>query len=270
MNSWQFEVEAGSAALAVTQWGDGDSTIVALHPGVGDSRIWTWCAPQWADAGHRVIAYDRRGFGRTTCEIEPYDDRADLLAVLDATSTDSAVLVGNSNGGGLALDVAIAHPQRVRSLILLAPSVGGDDYSTWVEVPAEIEQDAQIEAAQERGDFDEVNRLELRYWLDGVEQPEGRVAGAPRDLMHEMNGFALRAPAVGDVIERPDAWRSLADVEAPTLVVLGALDLPGFGPLCDSLVAGLGNARLHIMADSAHCPALDAPDELNRIVVGFA
>lgn len=270
MDSRQLEVEVGSAQLAVTQWGDGDSTIIALHPGVGDSRIWNWCAPHWAEAGHRVIAYDRRGFGRTTCEIEPYDDLADLLAVLDATSTDSAVFVGNSNGGGLALDVAIAHPERVSSLILLAPSVTGYDYSKWVEVPAEIEQDEQIEAAQERGDLDEVNRLELQYWLDGVEQLEGRVTGAPRELMHEMNGLALRAPAVGDAAERPDAWPSLAAVKAPALVVLGALDLPGYGPMCDALVAGLANARLHIMADSAHCPALDAPRELNRIVVGFA
>ncbi len=270
MDTRQFTVDVGNATLAVTQWGEGGVPIVALHPGVGDSRIWKWCAPEWAAAQHRVIAYDRRGFGRTTHETGLHDDVADLLAVLDATSTDSAVVVGNSRGGGLALDLALERPERVDRLVLLAPSVSGYDYSKWKAVSAETELDAQIVAAEERGDLEELNRLEVRYWLDGVEQREGRVSGEPRVLMREMNGVALRSEPVGDAVDRPEIWTRLGEIRVPALVVVGAFDLPGFGPMCKSLAARLPDGEFHGMYQSAHCPSLDAPDDLNRIVLAFA
>lgn len=269
MESRRISVDVGTASLSVTQWGEGGPPIVALHPGVGDSRIWKWCAPEWAAAQHRVIAYDRRGFGTTVHETALHDDVADLLAVLDATSVDSAILVGNSRGGGLALDVALEHPERVKGLVLIAPSASGYDESQWVAVSAETELDAQIEAADERGDLEALNELEVRYWLDGVEQPEGRVSGEPRALMLEMNGVALRAEPVGEAVERPQVWDRLGEIKVPALVVLGALDLPGFGPMCKSLAAALPNGELHGMYRSAHCPSLDAPDDLNRIVLAF-
>lgn len=75
---------SGGAKLAVTMWGAGGVPVVALHPGVGDRRIWQQCAPSWVNAGHVVVAYDRRGFGATTAVEEPHDDVADLLAVIAA------------------------------------------------------------------------------------------------------------------------------------------------------------------------------------------
>ncbi|MEZ5168016.1 MAG: hypothetical protein R2695_16575 [Acidimicrobiales bacterium] len=58
------EVRSGEAVLATRLWGE-VPRVVALHPGIGDLRIWQWCAPMWADQGIGVAAYDRRGFGRT-------------------------------------------------------------------------------------------------------------------------------------------------------------------------------------------------------------
>ena len=163
-----------------------------MHPGVGDRRIWQWCAPVWGEAGHRVVAYDRRGFGETVYVAEPHDDLDDLLAVTAATDARPAVVVGNSRGGGLALDLALAHPDHVTALVLIAPSPSGYPSDDWKEIDAETEQDASIERAEEAGDLDEVNRLEVRYWLDGVEQAEGRVQGPPRALMLDMNGRGAR------------------------------------------------------------------------------
>lgn len=263
-------VESGSASLAVHEWrGSGTTNIVALHPGVADARVWQWCAPVWAEAGHPVIAYDRRGFGETTCAPEAHDDVVDLRAVIDETVHDPAVLVGNSRGGGVALDFALVYPNDVAGLVLLAPSLSGYDYANWVEIEAEVAQDAQIAAAVERGDLEEVNRLELRYWLDGVEQPEGRVGGAPRALMHEMNAHALSADDIGEPVTRPDIWPRLEEIEVPTLVLVGALDLPAFGPQCRELATRLPDAAYIELPDSAHCPSLDDPDALNEYVLDF-
>ncbi len=264
-----FTVPSGKAVLAGTTWGTTGTPVVALHPGVGDRRIWQWCAPVWAEAGLRVVAYDRRGFGDTVYEAEPHDDLADLLAVTAATDARPAVIVGNSRGGGLALDLALAHPDHVTALVLIAPSPSGYPSDAWHVVAAEAEQDARIAKAEEAGDLDEVNRLEVRYWLDGVAQTDGRVQGPARALMLEMNGRALAAEPVGDAAERPPAWPRLAQIHVPVLVVAGEHDLPGVGVLCAQLAAALPNARLTTIAGTAHCPSLDQPDALNRAVLEF-
>ncbi|MDH4168041.1 MAG: alpha/beta hydrolase [Acidimicrobiia bacterium] len=262
-------VRSGQAELAVGTWAGDRSPIVALHPGVGDRRIWQWCAPVWAEAGFRVVAYDRRGFGATRYLTEPHDDLADLLAVTEANAARPAVVVGNSRGGGLALDLALRHPAHVAGLVLIAPSPSGFPDDDWATIPAEADQDELLEQAEASGDLDLVNHLEVRYWLDGVEQPEGRVAGSPRDLLIEMNGLALRAMPVGDAADHPSVWPRLAQIAIPTLVVVGAHDLPGIADLCGQLVETLPDARLSTIAHSAHCPSLDQPDELNRLVLDF-
>lgn len=260
---------SGQAELAVTTWGVEGTPIVALHPGVGDSRIWQWCAPGWAHAGNVAVAYDRRGFGGTQYVPEPHDDVTDLRAVTLATNARPAVIVGNSRGGGLALDLALAHPDHVAGLVLIAPAPSGYPDDDWPTIAAEAEQDELIEKADQSGDLDLVNRLEVRYWLDGVEQPEGRVEGPPRELMIEMNGRALRAPPIGDAAQRPPAWPLLEQITVPVLVVAGEYDLPGVARLCAQLAAALPDARMTTIQRSAHCPSLDQPEDLSRVVIEF-
>lgn len=262
-------VQSGLAELAVTTWGTTGSPVVALHPGVGDSRIWQWCAPVWAEAGNRVIAHDRRGFGETRYVPEPHDDLTDLLAVTAATAARPAVIVGNSMGGGLAMDLALAHTEHVAGLVLIAPAAPGYPEGQWSTVPAEDEQDELIEHAEAAGRLDLVNRLTVRYWLDGVEQPEGRVEGQPRKLMTDMVGRALRAPPTGDTVRHAAVWPLLDQIDAPVLVVRGEHDLPGFDPLCRQLADRLPQGQLATINGAAHCPSLDQPDPLNRLVLDF-
>ncbi len=263
------QVPSASARLAVSIWGDAGLTMLALHPGVADSRVWQWCAPAWNEAGRRVVAYDRRGFGATETEPEPHDDLADLRTVTAATNAAPAVIVGNSMGGGLALDLALAHPEEVEALVLIAPSPRGYDYATWLESEAEAAQDALVAAAEEAGDVDLVNRLEVRYWLDGTEQPEGRVGGEARELLLEMNGRALRAGPIGAAADHPPVWDRLAQIRAPTLVVSGEHDLPGVLRQCDELAAAIPEAERTTIADAAHCPQLDQPAALSAVVIDF-
>lgn len=94
MDAQNSKVLNGSATLHVSRWCTTGPTLFALHPGVGDSRIWNSCAPGWVAAGYQVVAYDRRGFGSTDSAPEPHDDVDDLLAVMNATRTDTAVMIG--------------------------------------------------------------------------------------------------------------------------------------------------------------------------------
>ena len=262
-------VASGGAQLHVDAWGVTGPAILALHPGVGDSRVWQWCAPEWAESGYRVVAYDRRGFGETGYVAEDHDDLTDLLAVTKATGSIPAVVVGNSRGGGLALDLALAHPDHVTALVLIAPSPTGYDYANWPTSAAEAAQDDLLTSAGAAGDLDLLNQLEVRYWLDGVEQPEGRVGGRARDLMREMNGRALHAAPIGEPATRTEAWGRLSELDIPVMLIVGEYDLPGIRQQCNEIADAIPSARLATMPGSAHCPSLDSPGDLSAVVLGF-
>src|SRR3546814_18575335 len=74
---------------------------------------------------HRVVAYDRRGFGKTRGQAETFSHIDDLLAVLDGLDIDQAALVGCSQGGRIAIDFALTHPGRAAGVFLVAPAVTG-------------------------------------------------------------------------------------------------------------------------------------------------
>lgn len=245
-------VPNGASRLAVRQWEATGAPILALHAGVADSRVWECCAGTWADAGHRVVGYDRRGFGSTTWEEEPHDPLADLRAVTRATSCRPAVVVGNSMGGALGLELAIAHPDEVLALIVIgsAPEDTRDDL--WVLAPTEEQRDAEGVAAAASGDLDPVNRLDLRYRLDGIGQPEGRVIGAPRELLATMNGAALRALPTGDVTPARPVWNALESLSVPVLFVAGEHDLPGFAVVAAAMTERVPDA--HLVTSTVHRP----------------
>jgi pimeloyl-ACP methyl ester carboxylesterase len=245
--------------------------MLLLHPGVGDSRIWRWCAPSWAGVGFDMVAYDRRGFGGTRYEPEPHDDLDDLAAIhAVGAARRPAVLVGNSRGAELAMAFALSWPRAVSALVLIAPVVSGYDTSDWPTSGGEAALDEAIAEAEQAGDLDLVNRLEARYWLDGADQPSGRVKGAPRTLFTTMNAEALRAPSVGDAAGHPPIWPRLADITCPVLVVVGQHDLPGIVRQCHELADALPDATCVEIDDSAHCPSLDQPAALSAVVTGFA
>ncbi len=85
-------IASSRATLAVEAVGNG-TPVVFLHSNVCDRRMWR---PQLDSVGatHKAIAYDRRGFGKTCAEREDFSARADLVAVLDAT-TNSVDFSGN-------------------------------------------------------------------------------------------------------------------------------------------------------------------------------
>jgi pimeloyl-ACP methyl ester carboxylesterase len=245
--------------------------LAFLHAGVADGRMWH---PQWQAlaATHPLLRYDRRGFGRTrVLQAQAYSRSSDCVAVLDAAAWPQAALVGCSQGGRVALDLALAHPQRVRALVLVAPAVGGapvpDDAAMTAPVLA---QSAAIEAAEQAGDVDTVNRLEARLWLDGPTAPEGRVGGDARALFMDMNGIALRAADPGSAIEpEPAAWDRLQEVRAPTLVLWGDLDLPHLQARCEALVQRIPGARRVVLPGTAHLPNLEAPARFNAALAAF-
>lgn len=117
--------------LAWREW-DGPSAtqrpapVLLLHGAPGDSSNFSKLAPLLAAQGRRVIAMDLPGFGYSQLRVADHSHEAAaraVLALLNHLQVDRAHVVGWSNGGGAALELAHAHPERVASVTLLA-SIG--------------------------------------------------------------------------------------------------------------------------------------------------
>jgi pimeloyl-ACP methyl ester carboxylesterase len=256
-----MKVRSGNAQLNCRVAGEGP-VVVLLHAGVADLRGWDAVVEDLA-RDHRVVAYDRRGFGATTYEPEAYADVDDLAAVLDAVGAETAVLVGNSQGGRVAIDFALTYPERVSRLILVAPAVSGDD-GDWDNLPghtaALVEE---YEAAEAAGDLDAVNRIEAHMWLDGPSSARGRVSGPARDLFLDMNGTALRAAPPGDHrAASPPAAGRLDALAMPVHVIAGDLDLELILERARRLADTAPSATLTVLAGVAHLPQLEQPAAL--------
>ncbi len=236
-------IKSGNAVLAAEIAGVG-APVIFLHAAVADRRMWRDTAAQIA-ATHRAIAYDRRGFGETTAPVEDHSAVDDLRCVLDA-QTEKAVLVGCSQGGRIVIDAALRFPERVRAIVLIAPSVtGGPDPVYPLEIaPLMAIQPAPIE-------------LKARLWLDGALSAENRVTGAARATFVAMNE-AIR-PAGKDIDVAPNYDR-LAEIAVPALVLCGDLDFPHIQARCRHLAATIPRANLQMLPGLGHLPSLEAPD----------
>lgn len=259
-------IPSGGAQVATEQAGQGP-VLMFLHSGVTDRRGWS-AQLQGFQGAYRVLAYDRRGFGDTQPVSESYSNVQDLLAVLDSVQTLETVLIGNSQGGLIALDFTLAYPERVRALVLIASAIrGAPKVEHWPDDVQKIID--EIDRAEAAGDLDAVNELEAQLWLDGPGSPQGRVGGPVRDLFLDMNGQALRAEGMGS--ERPTlpAYDRLQQIRVPTLVVVGDLDLPHIQAQANDLAQTLPNARLSVMPGTAHLPQFEQPESFNALLDTF-
>lgn len=240
-------------------------TVVLLHAGVSDRRSWRQLVDELPE-DLDVVSYDRRGFGETPPSHAAFSHVDDLIAVLDQCAGGPAWLVGSSMGGGVALDAALAAPERVAGLVLIAPAVGG---SPVPDVDADTARlDRLIGEATEARNLDELNRLETWLWLDGPAQTEGRVAEPARRLFRTMNNIVLNNAVpeqAGD--SGLDAWDRLGEVRCPATVACGTLDVPFLLDRSRLLAERLPHGNFRAMQGAAHLPQLECPAALAHLVV---
>jgi len=260
---------ADGASLAVERLRGGGPAVVMLHAGVADRRAWTDVAGDLNQLGADVVAYDRRGFGDTPAATSPFRQEDDLMAVHDAVSDGPVWLVGNSQGGRIALDLALLAPERVAGLVLIASAVSGAPEPTEDDLDEATRQLARdIERAEESGDLNALNRLEIRLWLDGPAGPEGRVGDPPRALALDMNARALASgmPEAAGGADH-DTWARLEEIRVPATLACGELDLPEVIALCRVLSERLGDVRGTVeLPGVAHLPALERPGLVTSVI----
>lgn len=248
----------------------GATAVLFIH-GLGASMYaWRHALGPVLDAGHRVIAFDNRGFGFSAdTAAGPYDNASyvDLaVALLDSLGIASAVIVGHSMGGAIAADLAIDHPERVRALVLMNTAGAGVRLPCLLRVARWPFAGAVVTALRGRGPTARVLRATYADPRKVTEQdidqyyapvPERRFGRALRGVLRE-----FRFDTLLERLER-------ATVQAPTLVIWGAED--SWIPVRQGsrIAAALPRAVFVAVPGAGHAVAEEAPAAVNRLLVEF-
>jgi len=256
-----------------TSWeaaGEGPA-VAFLHPGLWDRRTWD---EQFASFSRtfRVVRHDARGYGRSSRPEpgRPYSHVRDLMTVLDAAGVGRAALIGCSMGGGIAVDAALEHPERVTALVLAAPGLGGFEGTAEEEAAWEAWEGTRgvpIEAAIDAGDLEAGQDLRLQsLWAPlGTDDPAGRRI---REIAFD-NLQELTMDESGEEELDPPAFARLEEIRAPTLVLPAEHDPPWHGRICEVLVERIPNARLVRIPETDHVLNMRKPAEFDEVVLAF-
>lgn len=244
--------------------GRGD-VVVLLHSGNLDRRVWD---PQFVALAreHRVIRYDQRGFGRSGPADAPYRHDADLRALLDSLGIPRASLVGLSGGGRIAIDFALAHPDRVERLVLASTGLSG-----WTYAKDDTAYFAAARPARDRGDAAALGIAWLgsAYMRPAMEHPE---LVAPLREMAAANGKAWMGLLRHGEMERatdPPALHRTAALRVPTLLVVGTRDTPDIQAIADTLVASVPAIRRVTFEGAGHLVNMEQPARFTALIGAF-
>lgn len=250
----QAEVRANAAAVSGHRlhWlelGDPRApAVVLLHSGLGSAREWSEQLRVLAGLGYRAIAYDRWGYGLSDGR-EGFapptfgDDVGDLQDLLDVWGEPRAVLIGLSDGGTVALELAARQPERVAGVLAAAAHAYVED-KTLLGIRELQRQYAENPAFRER--------LELRHGR--------RTAHIARDW------FAgwLRDDAL-----RWDIRPELASIQCAALIVQGTKDAFATTEHARAIADAIPGARLALLEGVGHMIPQEAPERFDRLVREF-
>ncbi|MEO9185056.1 MAG: alpha/beta hydrolase [Kofleriaceae bacterium] len=219
--------------------------VILLHGGLGNGDHWANQVPALVAAHHEVIAIDSRGQGRSTRTAAKisYDVMAnDVIAVMDALAVQRAALVGWSDGGEIALKLAIGHPDRVARLFVF-----GANYNSEGSKPRRSGPTATFNAyAQKcRADYQRMSRTPKQFddlvtWLLPVWR---NPMGITKDQLR-----AIAAPTM------------IADGDHDEVIVLAQVE---------EMATLIPHAQLHVFAGTSHFALWQDPQDFNQVLVEF-
>src|SRR5580658_870930 len=232
--------------------------VILLHAATGSSRVWEHQIPAFTSAGYRVIAFDRRGWGRTTMdpgEAQPSTAADDLLSLLDQLHLDRVHVLGTAAGGFVALDFALSYPQRVRSLVV-ANSAGGVQDADFLELGRRIRPP-------------EFNKLPPEFRELGPSYRAGNAPGTERWVELQKISRPAGPPAAAQPMRNHITFASLETIQAPTLLLTGDADLYAPPPVMQLFAARIKGSAMSVIPEAGHSAYWEQPAKFNLTVLNF-
>jgi pimeloyl-ACP methyl ester carboxylesterase len=269
--------------------GSGREVFVLVH---GNFASWRWWKPvlERLPAGWRAIALDLRGCGENSYSA-PDESRSaygipeladDLGGFVDGLQLDGFHLVGHSLGGAVALQYALRHQRRVRSLTLAAPppptglAAMREGTSTSARLLRRVDPDHRPSMAALRSSYRMHRSLGTNRWMLRRALPEMMPAASLDAAMAESllaDAARMSPDAVVGFLQALHRWNvegELPRLHVPTVILWGAKDVlvPRAG--LEKMAALLPAGELVVWPDAGHSPQLERPDDFVALLVASA
>ncbi len=242
--------------LSYTDTGGTGIPLVLLHAATGSVQSWEQQTPVFVSAGYRVIAFDRRGWGRTTVDPNTPQGTAadDLIALMNSLHVERFHLLGTAAGGFVALDTALAFPQRLRSLVV-ANSIGG------VSDPDFVELGRRLRPAEFNAMPPELREVSPSY---RAAHPDGT---AKWIALQKTSRPAGQVPA--QPLKNTITFAKLESIQVPTLLLTGDADMFAPPPVLKMFATHMPQAKTVIVPEAGHSTYWEQPDAFNQAVLQF-
>jgi pimeloyl-ACP methyl ester carboxylesterase len=263
-------VEANGAKLHYELLGDGPS-LTLVHAGYVDSRMWDAQFAVFAQA-YQVLRYDIRGHGQSTFPDLPFADEQDLFSLLNALGITKTILLGLSLGAWTAVDFTLQHPEMVQALVLVGAAVSG--------LPPELQPQGEQLSAQERQEAARWNQAlqehDLPTLVDVVMHDATLVPSVDHpaacqrvyDMVSQCSFAYFFKPELRQALT-PPAYQRLAELDVPTLLLVGGEDHPVLLRTAQALHERIAHARLAVLPDCHHLANMEQPELFNQLVLTF-
>lgn len=246
---------------------EGSGTPVIFIQGFGlNLRYWDTFVPALGH-DHLTVRYDRRGFGHSSEPLQdaPYSDFDDLGTLLDMLDVSQAHIIAECIGGQVALEFALACPQRVKSLVLSNPDAvpglagANDAFFKLIEDTRPLYASGDLEGVLTRGFRNPIlapslHSDEIRFRLTR--------ALAGYHGWHFLHWYPRRSVD-------PPITKRLNEIAAPTLILAGANDYVHFRRVAKALQDAIPGARTEVIENAGHYSFVEFPEECARMVDGF-
>jgi pimeloyl-ACP methyl ester carboxylesterase len=262
-------VETNGTQLYYEMMGEGHP-LVLLHGGYLDTRMWDDQFAVFADY-YQVIRYDIRGFGKSVLPQVPYADRQDLYELLQFLGIKKTYLLGLSLGGAIAIDFILEHPDMVDALMLVGSPVPGYPFEVMLteqELQEKIQQQTPLVNAMRERNIPAIVDLLMD---DPTLVPSSQYLVARQRVREILAGYSFDwvfNPAPKQELI-PVAYGRLAEIQVPTLLIVGADDDIILHKSADKLEQDIPGARRVAISETHHMPNMEKPEEFNQIILDF-
>lgn len=243
--------------------------VLLIHGHTSDRRTWDPVVTALLDADLRVLRPDLRGHGKSTRPDFGYHvshHASDMAAVIKTAGIDTAMVVGHSIGGAVALEMALTMTNRVDGLVLISPVMPDRPFEPAFmenlrEVARVTRQDG-IEAAMV-GPWASSPIYEHSFSKPGIRE-------AVMAIVREFPGAEYLATQRDSVERNWTVPERLSEINVPTVIFAGDQETPGFRAYAEEAAAGIPGSRLEILKDCGHLVPLEEPGRVADAIIEVA
>ncbi len=259
-------IDVNGTGLAYVDAGRGPETVVLSHSFLVDHRQFAAQIDALADQ-YRVIAFDHRDHGASARAESPYtlDDLVDdAVGLVDSLDAAPCHFVGLSTGGFVGMRIALRHPDRLRSVVLMDTDARSE------RLVARVRNKGMLTALRLFGTEPLMGpTMKLMFGPTFLGDDRRREEAASWRERIASNDAAALIRFGKAISSREDVLDDLRAVDLPALVVVGEHDKALPPATARALADAIPGAELFVVPDAGHLCTIERPDEVNDVLVSF-